>query len=153
MFCPNCGTGTPDDSKFCESCGYNLQQSQQEMQGQAEPQDTVQQAPQTPPRQEAQQQVSYPSYGGNMSPEGVDPRDKVYGLGGWVLTYIVLFIPVVNIIMLFVWAFGKNTNRNKKNWAIATLIAIVIAIILFVIMYASVVAAIGNILNQMSGGW
>ena len=24
MFCPNCGTKLPDDSKFCENCGTAL---------------------------------------------------------------------------------------------------------------------------------
>jgi hypothetical protein len=25
--------------------------------------------------------------------------------------------PIVNIILLFIWAFGSSTNLNKKNYA------------------------------------
>jgi hypothetical protein len=35
--------------------------------------------------------------------------------------------------MLFIWGFGDRTNRNKANWAIATLIWIAISIGLFVV--------------------
>lgn len=38
----------------------------------------------------------------------------VVSLGEWIVTYILCCIPCVNIIMLFVWAFGGNTNPSKK---------------------------------------
>ncbi|MDF2964072.1 MAG: hypothetical protein K0S39_5807 [Paenibacillus sp.] len=51
----------------------------------------------------------------------------------WILTFIVSAIPIVNIIMLFVWAFGDNTNPNKKNYAKASLILAAIFIVLYVV--------------------
>lgn len=48
--------------------------------------------------------------------------------GEWLLTYILLMIPVINIVMLFVWAFGSGTKPSKKNWAQLGLIIIFILI-------------------------
>lgn len=54
--------------------------------------------------------------------------------GEWVLTFLITAIPVVGIIMLFVWAFGSGTNESKSNWAKAALLwfAIVIAIYILI---------------------
>lgn len=50
-------------------------------------------------------------------------------IGNWILTFILLSIPIVNIVMLFVWAFSSTTRISKKNFAIAALIMMLIAII------------------------
>lgn len=55
----------------------------------------------------------------------------VISLGDWIITFILLAIPLVNIIMLFVWGFSSSTNPNKANFAKATLIIYLIAIVCF----------------------
>jgi hypothetical protein len=55
----------------------------------------------------------------------------VMSLGDWIITFIVLAIPLVNIIMLFVWGFSSSTNPNKSNFCKAYLILMLIAIVLF----------------------
>jgi hypothetical protein len=66
----------------------------------------------------------------------------------WVLTYLITAIPLVGLVMLFVWAFGSETNSNKANWAKAALIwtAIVIGIyIVFAMAFgAAILAALGK---------
>lgn len=54
----------------------------------------------------------------------------------WLITILLTTIPLVNIIMLFIWAFGTDANPNKKNYAKATLIwfAIMVALYLVLIM-------------------
>lgn len=54
-------------------------------------------------------------------------------VGDWIITFIILAIPIVNIIMLFVWAFGDNTHPSKKNFAKAQLIIFVIVIFIFIL--------------------
>ena len=51
----------------------------------------------------------------------------------WLVTLLIIAIPLVGLIMLFVYAFGNNENVNKQNWAKAQLImlAIVFALIIF----------------------
>ena len=73
-----------------------------------------------------------------------DPRKNYYQheaeepmtLGEWMLTLLITIIPCVNIIMMFVWAFGSGAKRSKSNWAKAALIFILIAIVIGVVLVA-----------------
>lgn len=62
----------------------------------------------------------------------------------WLLTNLILMIPLVNIVMMLVWAFNSNTNPNKANYFKAALIlfAIVMAIylVLAVVIFGSIAA-------------
>lgn len=62
----------------------------------------------------------------------------------WLITNLILMIPLVNIVMMLVWAFSSNTNPNKANYFKASLIlfAIVMAIylVLAVVFFGSVAA-------------
>ncbi|NTW25161.1 MAG: hypothetical protein HGA37_10695 [Lentimicrobium sp.] len=66
----------------------------------------------------------------------------VVSVGDWVITLLIRAIPLVNIIMLFVWAFGSGNNPNKANWAKAVLIWIAISIVLGIIVMVVFGAAI-----------
>ena len=54
----------------------------------------------------------------------------------WLVTLLLASIPVVNLIMLFIWAFGGDTNPNKSNWAKAGLIWMAIVIGIYMIFGA-----------------
>jgi len=62
----------------------------------------------------------------------------------WLITNLIMMIPLVNIVMMLVWAFGSNTNPNKANYFKAALIlfAIVMAIylVLAVVIFGSIAA-------------
>jgi len=72
----------------------------------------------------------------------------VVTISDWVLTYLIAAIPLVGLVMLFVWAFGNDTNPNKANWAKAALIWAAIAIGIYitfaVIFGAAILAALGK---------
>ncbi len=51
----------------------------------------------------------------------------------WIVTILILAIPLVNLIMLFIWAFGSNTNPNKANFAKAALIWLAIGLVVSVV--------------------
>ena len=55
-------------------------------------------------------------------------------VGNWILTTLLMCIPLVNIVLLFVWAFGSNTPISKANWAKAALIWAVISISVYVLL-------------------
>jgi hypothetical protein len=59
-------------------------------------------------------------------------------LGEWMLTLLLCVIPLVNIVMLLVWAFSGNTNPSKANWAKASLIWFVIGIVLWFVAFATI---------------
>lgn len=72
-------------------------------------------------------------------------------VGNYLIMLLISAIPIVGIVMLFVWGFG-NSNINKKNFARALLIFWAIGIVLIVLFGAILFAAIvDNIVN--SGVW
>ena len=71
----------------------------------------------------------------------------VVSTGEWVASKFLLLIPIVNIIFLLVWAFNKSENKNKSNWAKATLIVDVLRVfiyILIILMFFSFFASLFN---------
>ncbi len=64
------------------------------------------------------------------------------------LTLFLVCIPVVNIILLLVWAFSSSTERSKKNWARANIIWAIIGIIVTVALIA-IGTAMGVDWNQV----
>ncbi len=72
-------------------------------------------------------------------------------LGDWILTLIVLMIPLVNIIMLFVWGFSGGTHPSKQNFCRAQLVLIAIFIVL-AILFAVMGGFAAMSLMQHAGG-
>ena len=62
-----------------------------------------------------------------------DQNHKHMSLGDWLITFLILIIPIVGIVMLFVWAFSSTTNRSKSNWAKANLIFSVVPFLIFMV--------------------
>ncbi|MGF1672034.1 MAG: hypothetical protein ACFCU6_16440 [Balneolaceae bacterium] len=67
----------------------------------------------------------------------------------WLITLIIASIPIVNIVMFFVWAFGDGTHPNKANWAKASLLYMVILAALYVL----IVVIIFGIMFGTAGGF
>ena len=66
-------------------------------------------------------------------------------VGEWIITTIILAIPIVGFIMLFVWGFGSNTQPSKANWAKAALIMMGIGIVLSFLFLGTMLGIIGAI--------
>jgi heme/copper-type cytochrome/quinol oxidase subunit 2 len=60
----------------------------------------------------------------------------------WMVTLLLTFIPIVNLVMYFVWAFSDDTHPSKKNWAKAALIWLAIVVVLYIIIAVIFGAAI-----------
>lgn len=54
-------------------------------------------------------------------------------LGDWFITLLILAIPLVNIIMLFVWGFSAGTPASKQNFCRAYLIWMLIGLVIFIL--------------------
>jgi len=64
--------------------------------------------------------------------------------GEWFLTLFLVAIPLVGIVLLFVWAFGSTTNPSKANWAKASLAWAAIGIVLYLIIFVVIIGIIGT---------
>lgn len=73
----------------------------------------------------------------NSEFEITERNQKVVSVGDWMITTLIMIIPIVNFVMLFVWALSSSTPKSKSNWAKASLIWMAIGIGLLVIFWGS----------------
>lgn len=131
MYCTRCGRTSPPGSTSCTSCGASLASASSLGQGQAGygNQGYGGQA----------QQPSYgqqsPVYQQNYSAGGYGASAPVMGVKDYVIMMIISAIPIVGLIMLFVWAFGNESNPNKKNYAKALLLLMAIAFAVYLVFF------------------
>ena len=59
-----------------------------------------------------------------------DTEYKPLKISDWIVSLILLIIPLVNIIMLIVWAASSSTHPSKKSFAQAYLIIIGVVFVL-----------------------
>lgn len=52
----------------------------------------------------------------------------------WVITLLIMVIPIVNLVMIFVWAFGGKQKKSKSNYFKAALIMSGIAIAFSIVL-------------------
>ena len=79
------------------------------------------------------------------------PEYKPLTIGDWIVTKIILFIPFVNLIMLFVWALSDETHPSKKTFCQSTLIlmgCMIALMIVFVIVMGGFAAVMGHSIQQ-----
>ena len=104
----------------------------------------TQQMPAQGQHAQPQYQQQYQQY----PPRQISFDKKATSTGQWMLTLFLVCIPVVNIILLLVWAFSSSTERSKKNWARANIIWAIIGIIVTVALVA-IGTAMGVDWNQV----
>ena len=68
--------------------------------------------------------------------------ESVMSVKDWLITMLIVSIPLVGFIMIFVWAFGDNTNKNKANWAKASLLLILIILGIYAALFLTFGAAL-----------
>lgn len=69
------------------------------------------------------------------------------GLMGFVLTMIVFAVPVVGIMLAFVWALGKKTAQNRKDFARAQLIVWGVFLIASLVFYILNMGALNELIK------
>ncbi|AWX57703.1 MULTISPECIES: hypothetical protein [Brevibacillus] len=80
----------------------------------------------------------------------VAENEKVMTMKDWILVSLFMMIPIANIVLLFVWAFGSDGNLNRKNWSKATLLLMAILLGLYFV-FGTIIAIITFILLAMEG--
>ena len=122
--CENCGNKLQAGVKFCTSCGAAVSASpvKKETRQTEEPAVIVQPVQQTA-----------------AEPTG---QYAVISTLGWIGYFIVIVIPIVGIVMCFVWAFTDG-NLNRRNFFRAVLIMMAVSIVLGIIFSAVITMYIG----------
>ena len=125
--CPNCIATVNDGTAFCTNCGAPLSQSinnNNPNNGFTNSQYGAQGG-----FSQGQQFYAPPAQYNIPAPES----ERAVSIGDWILTFIILLLPVVNIVMMFVWAFSSNTPKSKSNFFKAYLIVVGVMLLLAII--------------------
>ncbi|MDH4258542.1 MAG: hypothetical protein OEY25_15730 [Candidatus Aminicenantes bacterium] len=72
------------------------------------------------------------------------PTSSEISFGEWFLTLFLVAIPLVGIVLLFVWAFSSTTNPSKANWAKASLAWAAIAIVIYLLIFVVIMGIVGT---------
>ncbi len=131
QYCTSCGTQLGETQNFCIACGRRM--------GRA----AISSAPAAEDVERNQvisQPVQHPAAPRPRPPQhtspALDPRPAAQSkyapirTGGYLGIMLLMLIPVVNIILLILWALGSCQKVNKRSFARATLIFGVIIIAL-----------------------
>ncbi len=68
-------------------------------------------------------------------------EERIIKTRDWFLTIFLTAIPIVGLVLLFVWAFGGNAKPSKANWAKATLLWLVLGIVAYGVVALTIGAA------------
>jgi hypothetical protein len=76
--------------------------------------------------------------------------NEVLSVKDWAITIFITGLPLIGLVMLFVWAFSDATNINKKNWAKGNLVIMLIFFLIamsFLFLFGGI-ALLTSIFNQ-----
>ncbi|MBQ8728042.1 MAG: zinc-ribbon domain-containing protein [Oscillospiraceae bacterium] len=103
MICKNCGMDNADNVQFCSNCGASTQQN---------PAPTYNNA-----------QNGGPTYVNVQVPSDTS---NLVSIGAYVGMWFAMCVPILNIIMMIIWA--TSGNKSKKNFVLAYLVMIAISV-------------------------
>ena len=152
MFCENCGNKLPEGAKFCGGCGAKTEPVQPAYTA-AEP---APMRPDPPPPVYTPSAQTVPSYQQAYAPPqpaaySGQPGTEPLRVGQYIGMLLLMCVPILGVILLFVWSFGGSVNLNKKNYARSMLIVCAIGLILSIIFGAALTSIIGELLGGMGG--
>ena len=121
--------------KFCTSCGTPMGAAQQP-QPQPQPQQTYTQQPyQQPPYGQPYPQPAY--------------TEEPISTGSYMLMFLLLMIPIVNLLCLIVWACGGSNKKNKVNLSRAMLFWMLIGAVIGGIIALAGGMLFGDSINEL----
>jgi hypothetical protein len=69
-------------------------------------------------------------------------NDQELSVGGWIIFWILMAIPVINVIVFLVILCSKDSNRTLRNMLLAGIVLAVIAVVLVMTILAPIIAPI-----------
>lgn len=118
--CPICGIEYSDGTAFCSECGVKL----------------------------GTQQPAAPTTGEYVHTAA--QLKEPLSMWDFTLMELIARIPVVNLVLFFVWGFSGDTNENRKNWARSRLIWAAIGLVISLLGIAAALV-FGGVLANVTG--
>jgi len=176
MKCNACGAQLSEGARFCSQCGKAFPETDgpaaEAVREEASPEEAVKETPSSDDAQKAipREVSNAPLYeGGPPAPDYTCPQQKdaeevihqpalniqVLGpetrplsVGAFLGMMLLMFIPIANLVLLFVWAFGK-TNANRQNYARAALLLLLISVILSLVVSCVFFFTLGSYIGNL----
>lgn len=79
---------------------------------------------------------------------GNDDYAPVVTMKEWIITMLLLCIPIANIVLPFVWAFGSDVNPSKKNYFRVLLIFMAIGLFVSIVFSTALVSLLASSIQQ-----
>jgi len=89
--------------------------------------------------------MNYSNTGSMYSETDPGQNRNIVTTGDWVISILLLIVPVVQIVAPFVWVFSRSTPLSKKNFGKAILILWLVSIVLILLFWGSIMAMLGTI--------
>ncbi len=89
-------------------------------------------------------QPGYPQQG-YVQPE--NNLEEPVTLGEWMVSFLLMLIPCVNLILMFVWAFSSSEKKSKSNFFKAALIWYGICIVFSIVLVLSMGVGMASVLS------
>lgn len=80
-----------------------------------------------------------------------DDRTKPFSTGGFFLVQLAMIVPVLNIILLLVFALSGSTNVNLQNWSRAMLIFVAIGLLFSILGAILGITVLGALVEGFRG--
>ena len=131
--CPVCNAALEPEAKFCPDCGARVAEQAPPPPPPSQP---VQQPAYQPPQPvyQTQPQVAVAAPAPAPAPAAAAPVvETQLSVFGYILTMLGISLPIIGIILTFVWAFGAKTNKARKNYCRAVLILTGIFLLLTIV--------------------
>ena len=71
-------------------------------------------------------------------------------MGNWIVTFLLMLIPIANIVLMFMWAFGNDVNPSKKSFFKASLIMAAISIALSILLGGILTTVLTSLVNTLT---
>ena len=137
-YCINCGMKLSDGVRFCTGCGTPVPSAKA----------TEVSPPQNEIKVEPRQAAPAPAtVQGIETPPPAGSRYAPMSTGGFIGIFLLMLIPIVNLILLIVWACGGCRKVNQTNLARAMLVLMLIGIVLSMLL-----ALVGGLFLGSLGG-
>ncbi len=151
MFCEKCGSQVRENSTFCENCGASMNRSAPNPA--AQPRYAAPNYAPPPPNYIPSAPNSHQSYG-SAAPNGrtgyaAPGYQGEMSVGQWMITLLIMCIPIAGLVMMFVWAFGSGAPVAKRNFCRASFIYAAIGIGLYIILMIAGVSMMSVMFDAM----
>ena len=160
VVCNECGIEVEDGRVVCPGCGSILvnqkgkrsvpQNDKAQKREPAPKQAPIREQKKAAPKSEREEVQAQARPVQEAQPAPIATGNETVTVGEWFLMSLITMIPCVNIIMLFIWAFGKNVKPSKRNYCRYVLIMSLILIIGMVVFMVVAGASAAALLSSFS---